>query len=106
MWSLVKAAVLLGALAAFLFLLPFGGRTIADRWRASSGAEDFARRTWAEMRGDPAPEKPPARHGGSRSQARAAEPRDGDRPVEGHTDADRRAIDELVGEHLAGGAKR
>lgn len=105
MWSLVKAAVLLGALAAFVFLLPFGGRTLADRWRASSGAEDFARRTWAEMKGAPDAEKPPA-HRAPHGPARAGEATAGDRPVESHSDADRRALDKLVGEHLADGAKR
>jgi hypothetical protein len=108
MWSLLKAAVVLGALAAFLFLLPFGGRTLADRWRAAAGPADFAARTWAEMRGVPAPEKPPQRGQKPRVHARAGEPKPGDpaaAPEEGHTEQDRKALDKLLGEHLADAPK-
>jgi hypothetical protein len=113
MWSLFKAAVLLGAVAAFLFLLPFGGRTLAARWRAADGAGDFAARTWAEMRGAPAPERAPARKPSGRLQARA-----GDKgtaaagkapaaaPEEGVTEAERRKLEQLLGEHLADGPRR
>jgi len=112
MWSLFKAAVLLGAVAAFLFLLPFGGRTLADRWRAADGAADFATRTWAEMRGAPAPERAPARKAPGRLQARA-----GDKgaaagkapaaaPEEGVTEAERRKLEQLLGEHLADAPRR
>ena len=101
MWSLLKAAAVLGALAAFLFLLPFGGRTLASRWRAADGAADFAARTWAEMRGGAPPR---AHRPAGKAQARTAEkPAEAPRgvPAEGHTDADRRELDRLLGEHLA-----
>lgn len=110
MWSLLKAAVLLGAVAAFAFLLPFGGRTLADRWRAADGAADFAARTWAEMRGVPAPERPAPRKPGGRPQG-PAQARAGERPApsrppgaapeEGITEAERRQLERLLGEHLA-----
>jgi hypothetical protein len=103
MWSLFKAALLLGAVAAFLFLLPFGGRTLADRWRAADGAADFASRTWSEMRGAPASSPAtagkPARKPGARPQARtgAAAPA----PEEGVTEAERQSLEKLLGDHLA-----
>jgi hypothetical protein len=120
MWSLFKAAVLLGAVAAFLFLLPFGGRTLAARWRAADGAGDFAARTWAEMRGAPAPERAPARKPSARAQARASEPalpRAGDKgagpgkapaaaPEEGVTETERRQLERLLGDHLADAPRR
>jgi hypothetical protein len=118
MWSLLKAAVLLSAVAAFLFLLPFGGRTLADRWRAADGAADFAARTWAEMRGAPAPGKGPARKPAARAQARAAEqgpsaagpgrPVDpaGKPPEEGVTEAERQQLERLLGDHLTDGPRR
>ncbi len=108
MWSLLKAAVVLGALAAFLFLLPFGGRTLADRWRAAGGPADFATRTWAEMRGVPAPERPAVKGQKPRLHARAGDPRPADpaaAPEEGHTEQDRKALDKLLGEHLADAPK-
>jgi hypothetical protein len=129
MWSLLKAALLIGAVAAALFLLPFGGRTLADRWRAADGAADFAARTWAEMRGAP-PEKAPARRPPARAQARASEqtlpraseqtlPRSGEKgpaqpgakgpgaaPEEGVTEAERKQLERLLGEHLADAPRR
>ena len=141
MGSLIKAAVLLGAIAAFIFLLPFGGRTLGDRWRTAGGAGAFTARLWAEMKGESSVARPGKRPGGrgpaggpSAGRAdtgrpdedgadeprpsgdRAEETRtDGNRPVEGrpgagpterHTDADRQALDRLVGDHLADPPKR
>ncbi len=108
MWSLFKAAVLLGAVAAFLFLLPFGGRTLADRWRAADGAADFAGRTWAEMRGKPSAERAPARRPPARTpaQARAGEKAPPAGPVEGVTEAERKQLERLLGDHLAGAPRR
>jgi len=119
MWSLLKAALLIGAVAAFLFLLPFGGRTLASRWRAADGAGDFAARTWAEMRGAPAPEKAPSKKPAGRAQPRGSElaqPRAGEKglppkgpaavPEEGVTEAERRQLERLLGDHLADGPKR
>jgi hypothetical protein len=112
MWSLLKAAVLLGAVAAFLFLLPFGGRTLADRWRAADGAADFAGRTWAEMRGNPAGEKAPNRRPSARAQTQPQPPtRPGEKataaaPVEGVTEAERQQLERLLGDHLADAPRR
>lgn len=88
------------ALAAIWAFVPFGGRTLSDRWTAARTPSEFAQRTWAEMKGPAAPPakaRPPAR-----PQARAAEPRDrnGGRPTEGHTEADRRALDRIVSDRL------
>jgi len=115
MLKLLKLAVLLGLVAGFLFLLPFGGRTLADRWRAASGAEDFAYRTWAEMRGArprPAPPAPtsPGLPGATKkpragkAPAGVAGPADQpatDQPLETTTEADRKALDQLLDQHLA-----
>jgi hypothetical protein len=119
MWSLLKAALLLGAVAALLFLLPLGGRTLADRWRAADGAGDFAARSWAELRRAAAPEKGPARKPGARAQARVGEKgqaaagkdQPGGRapaaaPEEGVTEAERRQLERLLGQHLADEPKR
>jgi hypothetical protein len=102
MWSLLKAAVLLGALAAFFFLLPFGGRTLSDRVREANGARDFAVRLWAEMKGEPVPRVAhrPAQKGAARpgeARSRAAD----DPPVEAHTAKEREALNRLLGDHLA-----
>jgi hypothetical protein len=131
MGSLIKAAVLLGAIAAFLFLLPFGGRTLADRWKVAGGAGAFATRLWAEMKGEPPPGhsgkrtagRGPAggpsagrtdagrvdedRTDGARTEAdRPVEDRPGAGPTEKHTDADQKALDRLLGDHLADRPKR
>lgn len=92
------------AVAAIWTFVPFGGRTLSDRWEASRGPTDFLERTWADMKG-PAPQqekpRPPARP--PRAQARAAQPATGRAPAqpsEGHTDADRRALDQLVADRI------
>ncbi|BDG02010.1 hypothetical protein [Anaeromyxobacter oryzae] len=99
--KLLLAAAALWAIFAFV---PFGGRTLADRWRASRSPSEFVERTWAEMKGVPekpaAKARPPARSQ-ARAQGPAARDRTGDRPSEGHTDADRRAVDRIVTEHLS-----
>lgn len=92
------------AVAAVWAFVPFGGRTLADRWNAARGPGDFVERTWAEMKGtpaQPAKPRPPARP--PRSQARTAQPgreRAPAQPAETHGDADRQAIDRLVAERL------
>jgi hypothetical protein len=137
MGSLLKAAVLVGAVAALVFLLPLGGRTLADRWRTAGSASVFGARLWAELRGEPAASrKHPGRKGGAGSgdrtaagrtdadqpdDLRADEPRtddprtDAGRPAEGrtgsgpterHTDAERQALDRLLGDHLGDPPKR
>lgn len=98
---LLKLAVAGAALAAVWAFVPFGGRTLADRWAASRDPSEFVDRTWAEMQGTApgprAPARPPA-------QARTQRPGRGAapaRPTEGHTEADRRALDRIVAEQLA-----
>jgi len=103
MLKLLKAVVVLAALAGLVFLLPLGGRTVADRWSAASGARDFGRRLWTELErrasSSPAPSSP-----GPRAQARAGERpgtgRAAERPVERTTEADRAEVDRIVGERL------
>lgn len=100
----VKLLLAGAALAAIWAFVPFGGRTLSDRWEASRGPVDFLERTWADMKGpagQPERPRPPARTG--RAQARAAQPASGRAPAqpsEGHTDADRRALDQIVAESL------
>jgi hypothetical protein len=122
MLKLLKLAVLLGLVAGFLFLLPFGGKTLFDRWQGSRDAGDFAARTWAEMRGVPPPAAPStpgapagARKGrpgkgqaagpggltGPAGAAAPGEPVPSDRPLETTTDAERKALDKLLDKHLA-----
>jgi hypothetical protein len=94
--KLVLAAAAVAAVWAFV---PFGGRTLAERWSAARSPSQFLDRTWAEMRGVPG-----AARGPGRPQARAAQPapreRAGERPTEGHTDADRQALDRILSQHL------
>ncbi len=94
------------AVAAIWVFVPFGGRTLADRWKAARGPGDFVERTWAEMKGTPAPAQPAKPHSPARpprSQARTVQPareRAPTAPAETHGEADRRAIDRLVAERL------
>lgn len=100
MLKALRALLVLSALAAGFAFLPFGGRTLLDRARAAASPSDFAARLWSEMRAVAAPERN-ARPGASKkAQARAPERRSGERPVEGHTDADRKALDRLLTDHL------
>lgn len=98
--KLLFAAAALWAIFAFV---PFGGRTLSDRWAAARSPSEFVERTWAEMKGSPA-DAPPRARPPARSRAHTAEParaRTAERPVERHTEADRRAVDRIVSEHLA-----
>ncbi len=100
--KLLLAAAALWAIFAFV---PFGGRTLADRWKAARSPSEVAERTWADMKGVPekpsTKARPPARQQ-ARAQAPAARDRTAERPTEGHTEADRRAVDRIVSEHLSG----
>jgi len=106
MLKLLRLAVLLGFVAGFLFLLPIGGRTLFDRWQAAGGVEDFAARTWAELRGLVPPASPgapaaPRKGKAGRPPGSAAPEPATDRPLESTTEADRKALDKLLGQHLA-----
>jgi len=106
MLKLLKLAVLLGLVAGFLFLLPFGGRTLFDRWQAAAGPADFAARTWAEMQGTPRPAAPPRKGKAGRPHA-GAEPQPApDQPLESTSEADRKALDRLLDQQLAEKPKR
>ena len=99
----LKLALASAAVAAIWAFVPFGGRTLADRWEVARGPGDFVERTWAEMKG-PAPQqaKPrgPSRPARAQAGTRPASGRSPARPEEGHTDADRRALDQLVADRL------
>jgi hypothetical protein len=82
------------AISAVWCFVPFGGRTLADRWSAAGGPSEFVDRTWAEMKGSDA--RPPARPQARGGQARE---RTAGRPSEGHTESDRRALDRIVSQH-------
>jgi hypothetical protein len=91
----LKLALAAGALWAVWTFVPVRGRTLADRWRAAPDAAIFVERGWDEashaFAGKPAP----------RPQARQ-KPAPAQRPTEGHTEADRKAVDRLLSERLDG----
>lgn len=97
---LLKLALAAAALWAVWSFVPMGGRTLADRWRAAPDARAFAERGWREIASrveGPRPTRPSP----ARPQARAPErPARDARPAEGHTDADRRAVDRIVADSL------
>ena len=98
--KLALAAALLWAIWAFV---PMGGRTLAARWRAAPDAQAFAASLFAEARrGLAGLGHPDAASRTPRREARAGERRTHDpRPAEKHTEADRRAVDRIVAEHLS-----
>jgi hypothetical protein len=99
MRTLLKLALAAGVLWAVWSFVPVGGRTLETRWRASPDAGTFAARGWRELRAWLAP--PPAATPDGRRRAGADRPAPaGRRPEEGHTDADRRAVDRLLAERL------
>ena len=106
MLKLLKLAVPIGLIAALLFLLPFGGRTLFERWRAARGPGDFAARTWAEMRGLPPPPAPaspaaPKKVKPGKPTGAADAPPGDDQPLDQTTDAERRSLDKLLDQHLS-----
>jgi hypothetical protein len=111
MMRLVKLAVLLGLVAALLFLLPLGGRTLFDRWRAARGPGDFAARTWDEMRGA-TPPRPPVAPAPPRKARPGKSPADveptpaPDQPLESTTEEERKSLDKLLDQHLTEKPKR
>jgi hypothetical protein len=98
----VKLALAAAAFAALFAFVPFGGRTLSDRWRAAPDPEAFLRRTWAEMQGAPAPSEapraarppPPGRREARREQPAPA------KPVDQVTESERRALERRLAEEL------
>lgn len=92
------------AVAAIWAFVPFGGRTLSDRWEVARSPSDFIERTWGDMKGpaqQPAKPRPPARATpAQRATTQRAPGRAPARPDEGHTAADRRALDQLVADRL------
>lgn len=91
----LKLALAAAALWAVWTFVPVHGRTLAERWRHAPTAAAFVERGWDEaaraLSGKPA----------VRAQARQ-KPAPVQRPTEGHTEADRRAVDRILSEHLDG----
>jgi hypothetical protein len=88
----LKLSLAAAATWAVWTFVPVDGRTLAQRWKAAGGLAPFVERGWAEATGArerPAP-KPQARQ----------KPASRERPSEAHSEADRRALDRLLAEHL------
>lgn len=92
----LKLALAAAALWALWTFVPVHGRTLAERWRHAPTAAAFVERGWDEAArafpGKPAPRPPQARQ----------KPAPAPRPTEGHTEADRRAVDRILSERLEG----
>jgi hypothetical protein len=108
MVKLVVALVLLGALAAGVFVAPLRGRTIAERWSAAPDAAAFARNAWSEgraaLQGDDRAASEVSQ-GTSRASRTSKDGTDRRRarptpqhPAEHHTPEERAALDRLVSE--------
>jgi hypothetical protein len=93
---LVKLALASAAVAAVWTWVPVKGRTMGERWTRSASAGSFIDGAWAELMG-PAAARPTARR-----EARATAPRAraGERPVERHSEDDRRAVDRILSDRL------
>ncbi len=86
----LKLAVAAAAVWAVWSFVPLRGRTLAQRWAAAPTAQAFVERGWAELTA-------------ARPQAQARPgPAARARPPEGHTEADRREVDRLLSDRLAG----
>jgi hypothetical protein len=90
----LKLALAATAVWAIWSFVPVRGRTIAERWHAAGNLSAFVDRGLAEAslawRGPP-----------QRPQARAKPPAPRERPVESHTEEDRRAIERLLSEQIS-----
>jgi hypothetical protein len=93
----LKLALAAGALWAVWTFVPVRGRTLAERWRAAPSAAAFVERSWDEAAQAFAgkPSKPQA-------QARQKPAPPAQRPTEGHTESDRKAVERLLSERLDG----
>jgi hypothetical protein len=84
-----KLALAAAAVVAVWRWVPIDGRTLAERWEGAGSFSAFARRGLDELARAGEPPPPRAR----RQVAR-------ERPVERHTEADRRALDRLLADEL------
>jgi hypothetical protein len=87
----LKLALAAAALWALWAFVPVHGRTMAERWRSAGSVAVFVERARAELAGRRPPARPPAR----------SRPTDRERPSEGHSEADRAAVDRLLSERLS-----
>ena len=88
----IKLALSAAVLWAVWSFVPLHGRTLEDRWRAARDPAAFAERGWVELKG--------AAKGAQRPQARQKPVPD--HPTEGHTEADRKAVDRILSDRLDG----
>jgi hypothetical protein len=95
---LAKVFLACAALAAVWLWVPIAGRTLAARWRAAGSPAAFVERGLAELRGHASASSSRARTG-ARPPARTPG-NSRERPVERHTDSDRRSLDRVLSEHL------
>lgn len=97
MLRLLAKLVLAAAVVAALWLwVPVRERTLAARWERAGSLPAFLEDGWRELAGRDG--KEPERRAAARSQARAPSSRG--RPTEGHTEADRRALDRVLVKEL------
>jgi hypothetical protein len=90
----LKLAVAAAAIWAVWSFVPVGDRTLAERWRAAGDLSTFVERGWVEATGGAGrPSRPQARQ-----KPAPAQPQ---RPTEGHSEADRRAVERILAERLA-----
>jgi hypothetical protein len=94
------------ALWAVWAFVPVAGRTLQERWSRAPSATAFAEKAWADLTGKgPAPAagkaRPPTHAQRRAEDAPAGRDRPAERPVERHSDADRRAVDRILSEHLS-----
>jgi hypothetical protein len=85
----LKLLVAAAAVWAVWSFVPVNGHTLADRWRAAGTPSAFLERGWAEATGG-SHAKP------ARPQARLPS----QRPTEGHTDADRKAVERILADRV------
>jgi hypothetical protein len=93
----LKVALAAGALWAVWTFVPVRGRTLAERWRAAPDAAAFVERGWDEAT------HALAGRSSAKPQAQARQkPAPAQRPTEGHTEADRQAVERLLSDRLDG----
>jgi hypothetical protein len=96
----LKLLLAAAAVAAVWCFVPVKGRTLAERWGRARTAEEFVERTVGDLRGraEPAVAAHPHAPAHGTAQAGGAAPQ---RPTESHSEADRKALDRVLSDHLA-----